>query len=391
MVQYKAAANEKHPLGIYQVALAYHHGDCPGMAKDIEKADKLFKRAIKAWRKVLHPSKPGRAPSASSGRGSIYSGTKRISSRTNTPVIPKAKHPNTFWLHTSAAKAEAFYYMAVCHDEGHGVRRDRLKAANYYKEAAELDHGNAIFSLGLCYISGDGDGTGRPNYPLAMEAFQKAWEQSGHVNALFNLGVCYENGVLHHDEPTKQQIFEDCQRAVEIYRVAIKYGHIPALVNLGVCYAHGEGVQMDQRKALKLFREAAKHHNADALYYLGVCYETGRGLQERSGIANLEKAFECYSLAAKMNHPRALYNQGVFLENGHCNSEEPEQVRHHKAFKCYKRAAQMGHAGAMNNLAVCYRNGRGTKRDEHLSEHFFRMAAEAGHEDAIVFASVFAR
>ena len=397
MVHYKAAANEwKHPLGIYQVALAYHHGDCPGMAKDVERAKNYFKRAIKAWHKVIDPPKKP-ASSAVAERQSRYQNTARNLARATaasaaTTHTPKEKHPNTFWLHTTAKKAEALYYLGLCHDAGHGTVQSRRQATEYYKRAADLGHGNAMFSLGMCYITGDGDGTGSPNYELAMETFQRAWEQCGHVHALFNLGVCYENGVLHGDtEPTAQQTFDDCRRAVEIYRVAIKFGHVPALVNLAVCYSHGEGVAMDHNKALKLFREAAAHNSPDGLYYLGVCYETGRGIQERSGLSNLEKAFECYSMAAEMGHPRALYNQGVFYENGHCHSEQPQEERSAKAFECYMKAAKKGHAGAMNNLAVCYRNGRGTRRDQAKSEQYFLKAAELGHQDAVVFASVLRR
>ena len=47
-----------------------------------------------------------------------------------------------------------FFHIAVCYRNGEGVKKDMNKVIQYFEQAADLKHPEAIFSLGICYQNG---------------------------------------------------------------------------------------------------------------------------------------------------------------------------------------------------------------------------------------------
>ena len=88
----------------------------------------------------------------------------------------------------------------------------------------------------------------------AVKWYRKAAEQN-HAEAQYNLGVCYSNG---------QGVAKDEVEAVKWYRKAAEQNFAAAQYNLGVCYYKGEGVAKDYVEAYKWLLLAARQGDEDA-------------------------------------------------------------------------------------------------------------------------------
>jgi TPR repeat protein len=54
------------------------------------------------------------------------------------------------------ARGGAQYNLGICYANGEGVAKDQVKAAKWYRKAAEQNHAKAQFNLGGCYVNGEG-------------------------------------------------------------------------------------------------------------------------------------------------------------------------------------------------------------------------------------------
>lgn len=106
--------------------------------------------------------------------------------------------------------AEALFIVGVCLQDGKGVKRDLLKAVEYYIQASD----------------------------------------QGYAKAQCNLGYCYEYLLKGQKEP---------QKAALLYAAAAAQNDPLAIHNMSCCYTDGIGVKKDPEKAKKLkkdFRES---------------------------------------------------------------------------------------------------------------------------------------
>jgi TPR repeat protein len=125
--------------------------------------------------------------------------------------------------------AERQFQLAVIYDNGDGVKRDPVAAANWYRHAAEQGHSLAQLHLGLMLNAGDT--AFERNDAEAAGWFLQAAEQ-GLCDAQFNIGLMYYNaeGVEQNDP-----------EAFRWFDAAARQGNPKAQFNLGVMYANGHG------------------------------------------------------------------------------------------------------------------------------------------------------
>ena len=84
-------------------------------------------------------------------------------------------------------------------------------------------------------------------------------------------------------------------------------------------------------------------------------------------------------MAAAKKDPSAEYNLGICYERGLGIERDMP-----KAASLYMSAAEHGHTGAQYNLGVFYEHGLGGfVVDKEEAARFYRMATEAGDEDAL--------
>jgi TPR repeat protein len=142
------------------------------------------------------------------------------------------------FISTMQEKLASAYYM------GHLLRDERLvcltenhvKAAYWYRKAAEQGNASAQQMLGEMYDAGHGV---PQDYEQAAVWMCKAAER-GSVDAQCRLSWMYDNG---HGVP------QDYAQAAYWYRKAAEQGDASAQYKLGNAYALGQGVPQDYAKA----------------------------------------------------------------------------------------------------------------------------------------------
>lgn len=144
-------------------------------------------------------------------------------------------------LHTAARQgdAEAQFRAGVAYDNGDGVKRDPVAAANWYRFAAEQGYALAQLHLGLMLNAGD-TALERDDADAARW-FRKAAEQ-GLADAQFNLGLMYYNA---------EGVEQSDQEAFRWFESAASQGHAKAQFNLGALYANGHGVERNTVEVYK--------------------------------------------------------------------------------------------------------------------------------------------
>ena len=127
------------------------------------------------------------------------------------------------------------------------------------------------------------------NYAEALKWYKKAAEQE-HPQALYKMGVMYEKGT---------GVRRDITKARKWYQMAASKGSLSARVHLGLpnsmTYEREKEVQHDtvmlksfqkaakqgQSEAFRLYHKAAERGEVSALYNLGLMYYNGQGTEKR--------------------------------------------------------------------------------------------------------------
>lgn len=146
----------------------------------------------------------------------------------------------------------SLFELGVMYWKGNGVPQDYVKAAEYYRKAAELGHAEAQYSLGTLYKGGAGVPR---NYVEAAKWYRMAAEQ-GLKEAQFHLGYVYYNG---------EGVPRNYTEAAKWFRIVAEQGfYSDAQFRLGSMYAKGEGVPQDYGEAAKWYRKAAAQGHGPA-------------------------------------------------------------------------------------------------------------------------------
>jgi TPR repeat protein len=96
----------------------------------------------------------------------------------------------------AAGDANAMYRLAERSWRGDGVNRDRSKAVELYRKAADLGSDDAMLQMGFLHENG---GELPANHEQAVAWFRRAVD-SGNESAMFHLGVRYWSGRGVHQD-----------------------------------------------------------------------------------------------------------------------------------------------------------------------------------------------
>jgi len=138
---------------------------------------------------------------------------------------------------------------------------------------------------------------------------------------------------------------------------------------LAMCYQHGLGVDKDPEKAVTLYKLAVKQDHAAAQNALAKCYRNAIGVNR-----DTDEAVRLYGLAIEQGHIGAQ----AALAEYYCNHKQELPT----AIKLLEKAVKQGHAAAQNALAKCYKNAIGVNKDLGEAVRLYGLAAEQGHAAA---------
>ena len=220
---------------------------------------------------------------------------------------------------SSQGNPKAQAYLGGMYYHGKGVPLNHIKAAGWWRKAAEQGNASGQLNLGRLYSLGEGV---PKDYVEATKWLQMAAEQ-GNDKAIKDLkAVVWRQGEAE---------------AVNRYRDAAVQGDVDMQIELGNIYRYGrKGVTKDRSEAVKWYRKAVDQGSGRGAYELG----------------------------------------DMFFYGGRSTKN------HTEAAKWYRKAAQLGSKYGQYKLGSMYLHGEGVDKDINEAKEWFRKAAEQGSKPA---------
>lgn len=206
-------------------------------------------------------------------------------------------------LSVDCENKQAMHLKGICLMATSGHNHLRLKnAIELIRHSAELGYSDAEVSLGELYENGHGV---EKDFVYAAQLYERAARKQNGRGA-GNIGSLYLRGC---------GVPQDYKKAIEYLRIAADAGYVRSFVDLGYCYETGRGVECDMKRAFELYMSAAKANNPYATRNVGLCYEFGKGVEK-----NLVAAKEFFCKAKELGHPSVTddiqrVNNAISLDN----------------------------------------------------------------------------
>jgi uncharacterized protein len=269
----------------------------------------------------------------------------------------RAKAAELYRRAADAGNTTAMFYMGVFSGNGIAMKKDTAQAAQWYRKAAAGGVSEAMFNLALAYDKGDGVAKD----PVQANAWYRKSADAGNRDAMFNLAFDYDHGIGFAKDPGQ---------ATAWYRKAAEAGEPEAMYEVALHYDDGNGVAKDPVEAAGWYRKSAEAGNRDAMFNLATDYRTGDGVDK-----DLAEAVTWYRKGAEAGDATSMYELGLQYDNGHGVAKDKQQ-----AMVWYRKAADAGDHNAMLNLGVDYENGEGVAKDPTMAVQLYRKAL--GSDDA---------
>lgn len=323
-----ATGEQKQAIWWYEVAAQVSHHSLPGTlstppAGGVLSASGVGDDALVAAAPPSSASPSSASSSAAAAGASPAAGIAAPGSSDDAAlIVPAAPNASGALPH-----ADALYNLGLAYWEGIPavVPRDRLRAAAYFRRAADLFDPSALFWLGYSHHNGDKEagiprdsrfamrylelaaGSGHPGAahylarlyrngdrkklglePNARKAdfFLRAAADSGHAEAIFELADAYFHG--QEGEGNTGSVEKDYPRALELYEKAASLGHVRAMVSAGAMYYHGLGVpggKRDFARAHQLYTDAGERGSAQGWENVAAMYALGEGVPRNESAA----------------------------------------------------------------------------------------------------------
>lgn len=229
------------------------------------------------------------------------------------------------------------------------------EAARLLRVAADLGHADAQVDLALAYEHGDGV---EKDQTLAFQWNQKAAEQ-GNPYGMRNVGVGYLYG---------RGARTDKAEGIKWLQAAAAKGNGSAMSSLGWAYEHGEGVKADPPTARQWYMRGADAGDMEASFQLGRFYAQALG-----GARNVDEAIKAYEFAANGGHAPAMFELARIYRDGEFR---PRDLT--KSLQWLVLSADKGERQAMTELGKVLLLGIGTRREPAAATRWLKKAAAEG-------------
>lgn len=238
---------------------------------------------------------------------------------------------------------EAQRALGRIYESGLGVGKDREKAIEWYKKAADQGDYSAMVILD------------------DIRTRETAKSSDGHSSVAWN----YSARIKETTEKNPRAVFQ-------MYYDQAQAGSAAGQYNLAYAYSKGIGVPKDEEKASYYLRKAADQGDTESLMWMGSRYFFGTGVRKDEAAA--ARAFK---QAAEKGHVTAMEWLGYMYGSGLGIEKDPK-----RAVEWHQKAAGAGDKLAAYNLGNCYADGKGVPRDSAKALQWYKRAADAGYRDA---------
>ena len=218
------------------------------------------------------------------------------------------------------------FTLGLIYEEGDGVQKNILKAADWYQKGAQAGIPSCLYNLGKLIINKEISGEEEKGFNLIQQA-----AESGYSFAQNYMGRAYRFGWYVNANPV---------RATNWFTKAAEQNMPDAMCNLGDMYSYEDGLTIDYEKAFYWYKKAAETKHSRALTELGDMYYAGKGVRQ-----DYQKAMEYYQKACDEGYPYAFYSLGFMYWKGQGTLPDKE-----KAQEYLSQAAAMGNESAFQLL-----------------------------------------
>jgi TPR repeat protein len=231
-------------------------------------------------------------------------------------------------------------------DFGFEVKKDEVKAVEYYEDSIEKGGSYAFDNLGELYLFGTRSID--KNYEKAYSFFSRG-EEKGDKNSLSRLGYMYRNGF---------HVRKDIDKAIIYYKEAAKKEHVQSMVVLGDIYRYAKN---NKTESLQWYKKALIYKTNESYIQMALVYRDGWGVEK-----DYDKALKLLLISSKNNNARAMFFLGeLYLE------KDKE-----KAFNWILKGAKNGNRCAKNSTGNNYFNGVGVKKDYKEAKLWFERSVK---------------
>ena len=280
------------------------------------------------------------------------------------------------WFRKAADEIpEAMYNYGFCLENGHGVDRDPVAAAECYRKAAEKKCEPAEYKYALVLLNGvefrtveegsrfkDADIPARD--PEKGRKMIRALADRGYLPAQVELAA------ILIARPADVSA-KDAEEAFRLVSKAVKNPDAPprAWRVLADCYFSGLGTVPDGKKMIEALEKAVEKGNLEALSRMGYCYEFGINVK-----ADQKKALAYYERAAKAGFPAAMLKYGDMIAAGEVDGKGTDD-----ALVWIKKSAVADCPEALYRLGTWNLHGIGGDKDPELAAELFSRGAQLEH------------
>ncbi|KAI8081787.1 uncharacterized protein BX664DRAFT_238124, partial [Halteromyces radiatus] len=243
------------------------------------------------------------------------------------------------------------YRVAVCYEVGAGTKKDNAHAIQFFRKAANLGDGRAMYKLSMILLRGT---LGQPRNPReGMSWLERAATQADedHPQPIHDLGVAFEKEGI-------PSVIPDPNYARDLFTRAALYGYAPSQFKLGLAYENGFlHCPIDPRRSIAWYSKAAEQGDLESELALSGWYLTGaEGVLQQSDA----EAYLWARKAADRGYAKAEYAVGYYTETGVGVKQSLDDAR-----KWYMRAAAQNNRRAMQRLAELKKHGNMQQRRKH--------------------------
>jgi TPR repeat protein len=270
---------------------------------------------------------------------------------------------------------EAMYNYGYCLENGHGVDRDPVAAAECYRKAAEKKLEPAEYQYAMVLLNGVEFRSVEESSKFRESDIPARDPEKGRkmIQSLADRGYVpaqVELAAILIARPSDVSA-KDAEKAFELVSKVVKSPDAPARAwrVLADCYFSGLGTVPDGKKMIEALEKAVAKGNLEALSRMGYCYEFGINVK-----ADPKKALECYERAAKAGLPSAMLKYGDMIAAGEVEGKGSDD-----ALVWIERSAVEDCPEALYRLGKWYLDGIGTKKDPELAAELFSRGAQLEH------------
>ena len=260
-------------------------------------------------------------------------------------------------------KPSACRALGDLYARGHGVAKNLVTAAGYYRTACTWGDKQACVTLARLQSAGKGE----VRDPTRAAALLRTACTGGHMGACVDLAGAYRKG---------SGVPRDQRQAVALAEKACQAKHLGGCNVLASMISHGQGAPKDQARAARLFRLSCNSGDLRGCYSLSLMVYNGQGVKKdrRAAVALLQEG--CNRGDAKSCNALA----GFFWAG-----QQGQKKDRPRAAALYARSCEAGYSKACLTVGAMYRHGDGIPTDLAKAQELLHRACQARHGDACIF------